>query len=133
MVARALGGIVAALLLVGCGGPRTVEVSLDEGAARLANGETLRVDLGEANASIGDSWHLVTPPDPTVLSDGTPESDADCDQPGCGARLSWRFTARGAGTTTLEFRYCYRSRPPHCAPQSDRGPDRPVRLTVTVT
>lgn len=120
------------LALAGCGGPTIVVVPVESGSAQLAQGEVLHVDLGEVNHSIGDQWYLLTPPDAAVLSEGEREYEADCDDPGCGGREGWVFTARGAGTTTLVFRYCYRSEPPSCEPQADRGPSDPVELTVTV-
>jgi predicted secreted protein len=123
---------VCLVVLAGCGA-NTVEVSALDGTARVPRGDVLRVDLGKVNSSIGDSWHLVEKPDPAILSDGDSEYDSDCENPGCGGRLGWKFTARGPGTTTLVFRYCYRSRPDNCQSQPDRGPDQPVKLTVTVT
>jgi predicted secreted protein len=120
------------VLLAGCGGPRTVDVDLTAGSVQIAAGETLRVDLGQVNASIGDSWYLVGTPDSAVLSEGEKDYDTDCDAPGCGGRLAWVFTARGPGETTLVFRYCYRSSLSDCQPEPGRGPQVPVQLAVTV-
>jgi hypothetical protein len=135
LVRRALAVLVGVCLgfTAGCGGPSTVEVQVGDGSARVKRGDVLRVDLGEVNASIGDSWYLVEKPDPAILDEGERDYDTDCDEPGCGGRMAWLFTARGPGTTTLVFRYCYRSRPDNCEPQPDRGPDQPVNLAVTVT
>jgi len=127
-----LAAVVGCVSVAGCTSS-TVEVSVNDGAAQVRRGDTLRVDLGMANASIGDSWYLIEKPDPAILSEGERDFEADCDAPGCGGRLAWRFAARGRGTTALVFRYCYRSQPESCQPQPDRGPDQPVTLTVTVT
>jgi hypothetical protein len=143
--------VAASLLLTvaGCGADEAV-VTVDErgtvsaaegthvpgtksGAVTVALGETLVVDLGNQNSSIGDGWFLVTPPDPAVLSDAGEHYDSDCDKPGCGADMSWHFGTVGAGTTEVTLRYCYRSRPPGCEPMPDRGPAAPVTLAVTVT
>ena len=122
----------AAGLVAGCGKTGGTDVPVGAGSANIAKGDTLRVDLGKANPSIGDSWHLVTPPDPAVLSDQGDEFDADCDRPGCDGRIRWTFIATGPGTTSLVFRYCYRSDAAHCVAEASRGPDEPVTLTVTV-
>jgi predicted secreted protein len=135
VIRRALVPIAIACLLAaaGCGGTSTIEVEVGAGSVQVPRGDTLRVDLGKYNASIGDSWHLIEAPEPAVLSEGDQEYDADCDAPGCGGRLMWDYIARGPGTTTLVFRYCYRSKPDNCQAQPDRGPEQPVKLTVTVT
>jgi hypothetical protein len=125
--------LAVGLALGACTAPQVVEVPVAAGSARLGTGETLRVDLGATNASIGDSWHLIGPPDPAVLGPGEPHYETDCDEPGCGGRLSWTFPATAAGTTTVVFRYCYRSAPASCQPQPDRGPAEAVSLTVTVS
>ena len=121
-----------ALVAAGCLGPRAVDVAVSAGSARLAPGETLRVDLGEVNHSIGDSWYLVGTPDPAVLAEKDQDYDSDCDDPGCGGRLRWTFTATGVGSTTVVFQYCYRSRPDNCDPEPGGQSDQPVTLGVTV-
>ncbi len=124
--------IAVLLVLSGCTGTRTVDVELSAGSASLATGEKLRVDIGAANQSIGDLWYLVGAPDPAVLADAGQDTDPDCRLPGCGGHLWWTFTAHSPGTTTLVFRYCYRSRPENCQPGPGRGPGNPVALAVTV-
>jgi hypothetical protein len=115
------------------GGPPQVDVAAGDGSASLRTGETLRVDLGPVNSSIGDGWFLVEAPDPAVLTDRGRDAEQECDEPGCGARLRWAFAAAGPGTTPLVFRYCFRSQPPACEPAPDgRGSAEPVTLTVTV-
>jgi predicted secreted protein len=123
-----------ALLAAGCLGPPVVDVNVSAGSARLATGETLRVDFGDINESVGDSWHVVGDPDPAVLTEKERDYDVDCDQPGCGGHLRWTFTATGPGTTTVVFQYCYRSRPgDDCAPAPGGQSNQPVTLSVTVT
>jgi hypothetical protein len=105
----------------------------ESGAVAVALGEKVVVDLGYLNSSIGDGWFLVGQPDPAVLADEGEHYESECDEPGCGGDLAWRFGTAGAGRTTITFRYCYRSRPPDCDPMPDRGPVEPVTLTVTVS
>jgi predicted secreted protein len=134
-IARYLGLVGVALLvapIAACTGPAVVDVPVDRGSARLAVGEVLRVDLGEVNESIGDSWYLVTPPDPAVLDDDGRDYDSECDMAGCGAHVTWDFVAAGPGSTALVFRYCYRSRPADCEAEPSRGPVEPVTLNVVV-
>jgi len=118
--------------LAACGGTESISVPVDAGAASLPAGETLRVELGNANPSVGDSWHLIVPPDPAVLVDTGQVPGDDCDTPGCQTTADWTFTAAAPGTTAVVFRYCYRSAPPACEPMPDRAPDIPLTLTVTV-
>jgi predicted secreted protein len=136
--------VVAGLLLAlgGCGADETVVKVVDEGthvtgtrsgAVTVPLGEKLVVDLGEVNHSIGDGWFLVTPPDRGVLTDEGDHYDPDCDKPGCGGTMTWRFGTAAAGATELTLRYCYRSRPPNCEPMPDRGPADPVEIAVTVS
>jgi len=137
--ATRLVAAVVVTVLAGCSGGSDddpVTVSVAAGQVDLAEGEVLQVDLGPYNASIGDSWQVTGAPNPAVLRDDdqTVEPDADCGtgQVGCGGSLTWEFTAIGRGSTTIEFRYCYRSRVPDCDPGPDRGPAQPVTLGVTV-
>jgi hypothetical protein len=107
-----------------------VDVRASDGTVRLAAGQQLRVDMGRVNESVGDAWYLTTRPDPTVLIEKEHQLDpVSCT--GCTQSLKWSFTAVAAGSTTLGFRYCYRSRPESC--QADNGPKDPVSLSVTVS
>jgi hypothetical protein len=131
---RSVGLAVAATLVTaaGCTGPEVIAVAVDGGSAAITVGEVLRVDFGDVNESIGDSWYLVTPPDPGILGDNGRDYDSACDMSGCGSRLWWDFPGVGPGATTLVFRYCYRSRPDNCQPEPSRGPTEPVTLNVVV-
>ena len=102
------------------------------GAVTIPVGEKLLVDFGSINNSVGDDWFLVGPADPAVLADEGDHYDSECDDPGCGARMWWRFAGVAPGTTGVTFQYCYRSRPPACEPMAGRGPADPVTVTITV-
>jgi hypothetical protein len=115
--------------------PAGTLVRYDAGTARVRVQQLVVVDFGTVNTSIGDSWHLVTKPDPAVLTERGPmfESACQANQAGCDAQLRWEFKAAAAGTTSMVFRYCYRSQPTNCQPApTDRGPAEPVTLDVTV-
>lgn len=115
--------------------PAGTVVRYDAGSARVRVGQLFVVDFDTVNTSIGDSWHLVTKPDPKVLTDRGPMFESACraNQAGCDAQLRWEFTAAAPGTTSLVFRYCYRSQPINCQPApTNRGPVKPVTLDVTV-
>jgi hypothetical protein len=115
--------------LAGCGGP--VKVDVGAGSAGLGKGDVLEVNLGDLSPSIGDAWFVQTAPDPAVLADRGHHLSG-CDRPGCSGTMTWQFAAIGKGTTTITFRYCYRSRLDSCDPGPGRGPKDPVRLSVTV-
>jgi hypothetical protein len=140
--------LVAAVLLAGChrtvhrevqGDLRAAGVLVDyrAGTARARVGQLLVVSFGTVNSSIGDSWYLVTKPDPAVLTERGPRYESTCaaNQVGCDSSLRWEFAAAAAGTTSMVFRYCYRSQPANCqpAPTGNRGPAEPVKLDVTVS
>ncbi len=127
--------IALALAVSGCSGADST-VSHDAGSATVAVGETLRLDFGEINPSVGDNWFLVGEPDSAVLTEIGDERDevSDCDGTGCGVELTWDFEAVGEGETTLVFQYCFRTGPEDCVGDSSDGPaPAPVELTVEVT
>ncbi|MGH8791421.1 MAG: protease inhibitor I42 family protein [Stackebrandtia sp.] len=146
--------VILTLALGGCLDPESGElteeseepaasVPADAGIASVSVGETLRVEFGWINSSIGDSWHLVGAPDPSVLTEvGAEYTDhPDCEEgaSGCDSGLAWDFETVAAGTTTVEFQYCYRSAPDDCvgAGLDENGepaePPPPEVLTVEVT
>lgn len=133
---RALVPVAAlALSVAGCAGP-DVTVALDTGSATVSVGDSLRVDIGRVNGSIGDDWFLIDGADTGVLTDAGNETepDADCDGAGCGGRMRWNFEAAATGVTTLVFQYCFQSGPDDCVggPNDEPAPD-PVELEITVT
>lgn len=132
---RAALAIASLLAVSGCSMP-DVTVAHDAGSATVAVGETLRVDFGEVNPSVGDNWFLVGEPDAAVLTEVGSETEevSDCDGTGCPAELTWDFEAVGEGETTLVFQYCFRTGPEDCMGDSNDGPaPAPVELTVQVT
>ncbi|WP_199044595.1 hypothetical protein [Glycomyces salinus] len=87
----AASAAIAVLVAVtaGCAEPNegsveesAVEVSADAGTATVGPGETLRIDFGWINSSIGDSWHLVGEPDSGILAEvGEDYTDSpDCEE-----------------------------------------------------
>jgi predicted secreted protein len=133
--AAAIAALVAlAVLVPGCNGGSTKTVGYQKGSASVLVNDVLRVDLGDYNSSIGDSWYLVKSADSKVLKDEGQKLDSDCkaNQSGCGGRLYWEFLAYGKGSTSVRFQYCYRSTRANCANGPERGPKDPVNFTVSV-
>jgi predicted secreted protein len=124
---------VALALLVGGCGKNEVVAPVTAGSVHLGNGQTLRIDMGRVNESVGDSWYLVGQPNPDVLVESDQELAADCHQAGCGGELSWLFDTAGKGATSVVFQYCWRTRPPNCQGKLGQAKPDPVTLTVTVT
>lgn len=122
-----------ALAASACSSQPTVRVPVSAGSTTVSTGDTLEVDFGEVNSSIGDGWFVMSPPDPEILVDRGSHLTSRCDQPGCGSQLTWRFTATKAGSTTVTFRYCYRTQLAECDPGPGRGPSVPVSLSISVT
>lgn len=100
------------LALTGCadsGGAERVSVPYTEDAVTIGVGDTLVVDFGQINSSIGDSWELTQLPDEAVLSEGEVEIDVlDEDVVGGYTELAYTFVGESAGTTTIGFTYSYR-------------------------
>lgn len=125
------------MVLTGCSNP-DVTVAHDVGEVSVDEGETLRVDFGEFNGSVGEAWYLAEVPDGTVLkaldtSSEPVDPDADEDEVGGSVYLSWDFEAVGAGETSLVFQYCMRSSLEECVGDLDGAPaPDPVELVVTV-
>lgn len=129
--ALTLAALVACLpALAACSAPREETVPYTQPSATLAVGETLVVDLGEINPSVGDAWELTTEPDADVLAAGEQESDSESDAPGSPSHLVHRFEATGAGTTTIGFTYSYRGTE---GDPEGRTEDPTPEITVTVT
>ncbi|MEV0270252.1 protease inhibitor I42 family protein [Hamadaea sp. NPDC050747] len=129
----ALPAAVLALALSGCSS--TEHVGVDVGSVTLEKGQTLSIDIGAVNASIGDSWYVVESGDRAVVAEPRREYDSDCrgGEVGCGGKLSYEVKAVGVGETELVFRYCYRSGLDACDPGPGRGPATPQTIKVTVT
>jgi predicted secreted protein len=125
-----LAATAVALVAAGCSSSGTVKVNVAAGSARVRHGDTLVVNLGPVSPGIGDEWFVTAEPERSVLRDQGMQL-SDCALAGCTGVGSWRFRATHAGTTTVTFRYCFRSDPARCRPGS-RGPSQPLKLKVVV-
>jgi predicted secreted protein len=117
---------------------QVVTVKAGQSSATLRAGETLRIDFGKVNTSIGDNWSVAAKPDQSVLEGPKKNFRSDCQTPGeamgCGGTLVWEFQARSAGRTDVRYQFCYQSDLPECTYEPGRGaPEGPQRLSVTVT
>ncbi|MEP7766113.1 protease inhibitor I42 family protein [Sanguibacter sp. 25GB23B1] len=110
--------------------PDEVVVDATASSAELVVGQTLVVDLGEMNSSVGDDWLITDEPDGEVLREGERFSEYLGEDGEDGGRntLAYEFEAVGDGETTLELEYRFRGG----APDFGHGPE-PVSITVTVT
>lgn len=127
--------IAVGLLAAGCSGPAVRTVAVTDKTASLRVGEVLRVDMGDVNPSVGDSWFVVSGADGSVLGEGERDYVSHCDagKAGCDGRLTWQFPAAHAGETDLVLRYCYRTQLPDCEGRPGSDPSQPVTIHVTVT
>lgn len=128
----AVPACVGLLALTGCtdaGGERmTVRYTAE--AVTIGVGDTLVVDFGRINSSIGDSWELTQPPDEAVLS----EDDVEYKELNPGAdggytELAYTFVGESAGTTTIGFTYSYRG---NVGDEEGRTQDPTPTIEVTV-
>ena len=122
-----------ALALTGCSGaddPPPVTVPYTAGTATIGVGETLVVDFGEINPSIGDAWDLTQAPDEAVLSQGDVETtELNPGADGSGIELAYTFVGESAGTTTIGFTYSYRG---DVGDENGRTDDPSPTIEVTV-
>lgn len=107
-----------------------VVVQPTDSTADLVVGQTLVVDLGEMNSSVGDDWVITEEPDSTVLGAGERLSEYLGEDGEDGGRntLVYEFEAVGDGETSLELQYRFRDG----TADFGHGPE-PVSITVTVT
>lgn len=123
-----LAALVASATLSGCtGAQKTVDYT--DTSVSLSPGETLVVDFGFINPSIGDEWIITAQPDATVLEEGRSSFDSGQPDPppGSGGELVYRFAPVGSGTTTISFEYRYRGEIPE-----DPDDQKTAEITVTV-
>lgn len=130
-VRAALLACAAVAALAACGPPSTsVSYTVDE--ITVPAGQTLVIDLGQINASVGDDWRLTTAPDPAVLTEGELRAETVGDETATGnpTELAYAFDAVAPGTTTIGFTYSYRGEDgdPH-----GRVDDPEPVIVVTVT
>ena len=115
--------------LAGCAGAaeKTVDYTVD--SVTLAPGETLVVDFGEINPSVGDAWVITQEPDAAVLGPGDEETRYLGEEGMTGAPLefSYRFAPVGSGTTVIEFEYEFRGSVPE-----ETADQKTAKISVTV-
>lgn len=128
-MAALLTVLLTAAALTGCAGAAEKTVDYTESAVTLSSGETLVVDFGFINPSVGDEWIITTEPDPAVLEEGKSSfrSEQPDPPPGSGGELSYRFAPAGSGTTTIAFEYRFRGEIPE-----DPDDRKTAEITVTV-
>jgi len=116
------------LVVAGCGLlGGSVTVPATSGTTRVGVGQTLVVDIGRVNASVGDGWELAQPPDPTILADlGSRYVGEVPAAPGSGGTMTWEFRGVAPGTTRLVLQYRFRGEIP------DDASGAPVTIEVTV-
>jgi hypothetical protein len=110
----------------------TVVIPHTQATVTVPVGETLVVDFGTINSSIGDGWRITQEPDAAVLDEletfSTPDPSASPIAPGSDTKLALQFTAVAPGTTEVTFQYSYRG--------DDQDTDRfdsPGTVTIEVT
>lgn len=102
------------------------EFSIHDTDIRVAPGESFSIAVPD-NASAGDDWSLSKKPAAAVVSAHGDDYDGDAgtNVNGAGGTRHFRFTAKAAGSTSLELRDCYRG----ChTPKDDKR--YPVRVEV---
>lgn len=131
-IRRALALLIAAgavsLVLAGCtASEKTVGYTTE--AVTLAPGEALVVDFGEVNATVGNEWVIVVPPDSSVLREGERRSRylGAPGETGAPSELSYRFEPAGEGSTVIEFEYRFRGAVP-----DDVDDRKTAKIEVTV-
>ena len=128
----ALAVVVAAVVglgIAGCAGVAEKTVEHTTESVTLAPGETLVVDFGEINPSVGDAWVITQEPDAAVLGPGEEETRYTGEEGMAGApsELSYRFAPVGTGTTVIEFEYQFRGAVPE-----DPVDQKTAKIEVTV-
>ncbi|MDQ0645274.1 hypothetical protein [Microbacterium murale] len=118
---------MTALGLTGCAASTTVDHTAEQ--VTISSGETLIVDFGTINTSVGDEWVIITDPDPAVLGPGEGEFDYLDDEGSVGgpSSFSYSFSAVGNGTTVIEFEYRFRGTVP-----DDPDDQGSAKIEVTV-
>lgn len=128
-VLAALVATVMGLGSAGCAGAAEKTVEHTAGSVTLAPGETLVVDFGEINPSVGDGWVITQEPDGAVLDAGVEETRYTGEEGMTGApsELFYRFAPVGTGTTVIEFEYQFRGAVPE-----DTADQKTAKIEVTV-
>ena len=118
------------LAAVGCGGDDAHAIDFRSQTVQLGVGDAVVMTDPSYSPGIGDSWTVVTSPDPHVAT--IAERLGGCDEPGCTGQLDETITAVGGGETTVVLQYCYRSAPPNCEPRPGEAVRPPVTVRIEV-
>lgn len=115
--------------LSGCSAAVEKTVDYTTSSVSLAPGESLVVDFGEVNHTVGDEWVITQEPDPSVLGPGDERSRylGEDGEAGAPSELSYRFAPVGNGTTVIQFEYQFRGSVPE-----DVSDQETAEITVTV-
>lgn len=99
----------------------------------LSRGETIALDIGKYNQSIGDEWGVIDSTSASVVSTSmTHETEQKNAPPGSYSEYVLRVTAEQPGSTQMTLQYCYRDRMSATCDQGDKGPVDPIKITVRV-
>ncbi|MGH3761773.1 protease inhibitor I42 family protein [Actinophytocola sp.] len=115
-----VAAVAVALLASGCvderpGSPRAdadgpTEFTIEDTSIEVGPGETFTIAVGD-NASVGDDWSLREKPDADVVAidgDYYVADPGEANTDGGGGTHYFRFTAKAAGTTSVELLNCFR-------------------------
>ncbi|KKI22689.1 MULTISPECIES: protease inhibitor I42 family protein [unclassified Leucobacter] len=133
-IARSILAIGAASLLVGLSAAcapveREVAIGYRTDSVTVPVGETLAVEFGTINTSVGDQWEITERPDPKVLAldERKPTHSSTKEPVGAPHEFAYRFVAREKGTTTVGFEYRFRGEIPEDPARRDSS-----KITITV-
>lgn len=101
----------------------------------LPSGATAQVDLGVFSPGVGDAWDVIAVGDGDVLAAEVVGGSSvfgerrtrDGGAAGGDSRFAVELEGLDPGTSTVEVRYCYRTK---SDPDCDQGPEAPVENVV---
>lgn len=104
--------LTAIAVLSGCAASTTV--GYGAAAATIAPGESLIIDFGSVNPSVGDEWNITVEPDAAVADSGKWEFHNQGEAAATGTPSDLQYIVRGvdAGTTMIRFEYRFRGEIP---------------------
>lgn len=107
---------------------KVVTVDHEESKVELNTGDTLIVDFGTVNHSVGDEWIITSEPDPSLMSAGKQLSKylGGEGEAGAPSELKFEFSAKSAGSTKVEFVYEFRGAVPE-------DPDQQGTASIDIT
>lgn len=128
----AVPACIGLLALAGCtdSGDERVTVTYTADTVTIGVGDTLVVDFGKINSSIGDAWELTQTPDEAVLREDDIEyTELNPGADGGYTELAYTFVGEAPGTTTIGFTYSYRG---NVGDEEGRTQDPTPTIEVTV-